>query len=150
MALGIPNESPLDRLVFRRDGAVVVVVVYAENTSVLKSGLWELRTLKDEVDGQDMLLQRRAAHEQLQKQMRDMLALAAEELRARPITDGPVTLTAKVDLMLTSLQVEFVLHPETRVLHAPRSAAAAPGGPATESDAPSAPAADPSAQPPAG
>lgn len=68
MALGIPNESPLDRLVFRRDGAVVVVVVYAENTSVLKSGLWELRTLKDEVDGQDMLLQRRAAHEQLQKQ----------------------------------------------------------------------------------
>jgi hypothetical protein len=83
-------------------------------------------------------------------QMRDMLALAAEELRARPITDGPVTLTAKVDLMLTSLQVEFVLHPETRVLHAPRSAAAAPGGPATQPDAPSAPAADPSAQPPAG
>jgi hypothetical protein len=54
--------------------------------------------------------------------MRDMLALAAEELRARPIIDGPVTLTAKVDLMLTGLQIEFVLHPDTRVLHVPRSA----------------------------
>jgi hypothetical protein len=64
--------------------------------------------------------------------MRDMLALAAEELRARPIIDGPVTLTAKVDLMLTGLQMEFVLHPDTRVLHVPKpmppdsSAAAAP------------------------
>jgi hypothetical protein len=54
-------------------------------------------------------------------QMRDMLALAAEELRARPIIDGPVTLTARVDLMLTALQVEFVLHPDTRVLHVPKS-----------------------------
>ena len=62
-------------------------------------------------------------------QMRDMLALAAEELRARPITDGPVTLTAKVDLMLTSLQMEFVLHPETRVLHAPRTSGQGAGGP---------------------
>ncbi|MFY7974005.1 MAG: hypothetical protein ACOVOT_06235 [Rubrivivax sp.] len=60
-------------------------------------------------------------------QMRDMLALAAEELRARPVIDGPVTLTAKVDLMLTSLQMEFVLHPDTRVLHVPRSAAPEPG-----------------------
>ena len=57
-------------------------------------------------------------------QMRDMLALAAEELRARPIVDGPVTLTAKVDLMLTSLQVEFVLHPDTKLLHLPRAASA--------------------------
>ena len=62
-------------------------------------------------------------------QMRDMLALAAEELRARPITDGPVTLTAKVDLMLTSLQMEFVLHPETQVLHVPRSSAPVAAGP---------------------
>jgi|GEM_PF-2979863 hypothetical protein len=59
--------------------------------------------------------------------MRDMLALAAEELRARPIIDGPVTLTAKVDLMLTGLQIEFVLHPDTRVLHVPRSAASEQG-----------------------
>lgn len=62
-------------------------------------------------------------------QMREMLALAAEELRARPITDGPVTLTAKVDLMLTSLQMEFVLHPDTQVLHVPRSSAQAAEGP---------------------
>jgi hypothetical protein len=62
-------------------------------------------------------------------QMRDMLALAAEELRARPIVDGPVTLTAKVDLMLTSLQMEFVLHPDTHVLHVPRSTGAEPGEP---------------------
>lgn len=53
-------------------------------------------------------------------QMRDMLALAAEELRARPIIDGPVTLTARVDLVLTGLQMEFVLHPDTQLLHAPR------------------------------
>jgi hypothetical protein len=61
-----------------------------------------------------------AATREAVAQMRDMLALAAEELRARPIIDGPVTLTAKVDLMLTGLQMEFVLHPETRVLHVPR------------------------------
>lgn len=60
-------------------------------------------------------------------QMRDMLALAAEELRARPIIDGPVTLTARVDLVLTGLQMEFVLHPDTRLLHAPRTAAPAAG-----------------------
>jgi hypothetical protein len=29
--------------------------------------------------------------------------------------------------MLTSLQMEFVLHPDTRVLHVPRSAAPEPG-----------------------
>jgi hypothetical protein len=62
-------------------------------------------------------------------QMRDMLALAAEELRARPIIDGPVTLTAKVDLMLTALQIEFVLHPDTRVLHVPKSATDSPDAP---------------------
>ena len=72
-------------------------------------------------------------------QMRDMLALAAEELRARPITDGPVTLTAKVDLMLTSLQVEFVLHPDTEVLHTPRppgQPAAVPVAPPVDPDLP--------------
>jgi hypothetical protein len=68
-----------------------------------------------------------AATREAVAQMRDMLALAAEELRARPIIDGPVTLTAKVDLMLTGLQMEFVLHPETRLLHVPRAAAAEPG-----------------------
>jgi hypothetical protein len=68
-----------------------------------------------------------AATREAVAQMRDMLALAAEELRARPITDGPVTLTAKVDLMLTSLQVEFVLQPETRLLHGARAAEAADG-----------------------
>jgi len=67
-----------------------------------------------------------AATREAVAQMRDMLALAAEELRARPIIDGPVTLTAKVDLMLTGLQMEFVLHPETRLLHTPRAPAAAP------------------------
>jgi hypothetical protein len=66
-----------------------------------------------------------AATREAVAQMRDMLALAAEELRARPIIDGPVTLTAKVDLMLTGLQMEFVLHPDTRVLHVPRSSAPA-------------------------
>ena len=69
-------------------------------------------------------------------QMRDMLALAAEELRARPIIDGPVTLTAKVDLMLTALQMEVVLHPDTQLLHAPRPTAAvlpAPQGPGPDS-----------------
>jgi hypothetical protein len=66
-----------------------------------------------------------AATREAVAQMRDMLALAAEELRARPITDGPVTLTARVDLMLTALQVELVLHPDTRVLHVPRRGAAA-------------------------
>lgn len=68
-----------------------------------------------------------AATREAVAQMRDMLALAAEELRARPIIDGPVTLTAKVDLMLTGLQMEFVLHPDTRVLHLPRSSPPGPG-----------------------
>jgi hypothetical protein len=70
-----------------------------------------------------------AATREAVAQMRDMLALAAEELRARPIIDGPVTLTAKVDLMLTALQVEFVLHPDTRVLHVPKAPAPADAGP---------------------
>ncbi len=64
-----------------------------------------------------------AATREAVSQMRDMLALAAGELRARPIIDGPVTLTARVDLMLTALQVELVLHPDTKVLHVPKSAA---------------------------
>jgi hypothetical protein len=68
-----------------------------------------------------------AATREAVAQMRDMLALAAEELRARPIIDGPVTLTARVDLVLTALQVEFVLHPDTRLLHVPRRAAGAAG-----------------------
>ena len=68
-----------------------------------------------------------AATREAVSQMRDMLALAAEELRARPIIDGPVTLTARVDLMLTALQVEFVLHPDTRVLHVPKSSTASRG-----------------------
>jgi hypothetical protein len=71
-----------------------------------------------------------AATREAVAQMRDMLALAAEELRARPITDGPVTLTARVDLMLTALQVELVLHPETQVLHRPRATSAEPPAPA--------------------
>lgn len=80
-----------------------------------------------------------AATREAVAQMRDMLALAAEELRARPIIDGPVTLTAKVDLMLTGLQMEFVLHPDTRVLHVPRpSASPTPASPAD--DGPAAPA----------
>lgn len=75
-----------------------------------------------------------AATREAVAQMRDMLALAAEELRARPIIDGPVTLTARVDLMLTALQVEFVLHPETRVLHVPKASSAGDGE--APSDAP--------------
>lgn len=70
-----------------------------------------------------------AATREAVSQMRDMLALAAEELRERPIIDGPVTLTAKVDLMLTALQIEFVLHPDTRVLHVPKAAGAAADAP---------------------
>lgn len=71
-----------------------------------------------------------AATREAVAQMRDRLALAAEELRARPIIDGPVTLTAKVDLMLTGLQMEFVLHPDTRLLHVPRPAPADGSDPA--------------------
>jgi hypothetical protein len=81
-----------------------------------------------------------AATREAVAQMRDMLALAAEELRARPIIDGPVTLTAKVDLMLTGLQMEFVLHPDTHVLHVPRP-------PSPAGDAPAAPAVGTSARP---
>ncbi len=93
-----------------------------------------------------------AATREAVAQMRDMLALAAEELRARPIIDGPVMLTAKVDLMLTSLQMEFVLHPETRVLHVPRSSGPAADGavaPAVELSVRPAPVDGTAAQPPA-
>ena len=90
-----------------------------------------------------------AATREAVAQMRDMLALAAEELRARPITDGPVTLTAKVDLMLTSLQMEFVLHPETQVLHLPRPPAGRPAAPVGDPDAAPAPTEVAPAPPPA-
>jgi type IV secretory pathway VirJ component len=97
-----------------KDGAGTVVAQAGEAVSATKRKAFELGDRAGT-----------AATREAVAQMRDMLALAVEELRARPIVDGPVTLTAKVDLMLTALQVEFVLHPDTKLLHVPRAAAAA-------------------------
>ncbi|MCM0607957.1 MAG: hypothetical protein KA711_03025 [Ideonella sp. WA131b] len=96
-----------------KDGAGAVVAQAGDAVSATKRKAFELGDRAGN-----------AATREAVAQMRDMLALAAEELRARPIVDGPVTLTAKVDLMLTSLQVEFVLHPDTKLLHLPRAASA--------------------------
>jgi hypothetical protein len=42
-------------------------------------------------------------------QMRTALKIAAEELRQRPVSDQPVTLTASVDIGVTSLQMQIVI-----------------------------------------
>jgi hypothetical protein len=43
--------------------------------------------------------------------MRDTLAIAVEELRKRPVSARPVTLVAKVDLVVTSLEIQMVFDP---------------------------------------
>lgn len=75
-------------------------------------------------------------------QMRDVLAIAAEELARRPIVDGPVTLTCKVDVMVAALEVQMVFDPKTtRVIAQPPGTAAAntpalPAAGATKGQAP--------------
>lgn len=74
-------------------------------------------------------------------QMRDVLAIAAEELQRRPIVDGPVTLTCKVDVMVAALEVQMVLDPKTtRVLALPPRSPAPmpPAADATPGPAPAA------------
>jgi hypothetical protein len=43
--------------------------------------------------------------------LRDTLAIAVEELRQRPVSARPVTLIAKVDLVVTSLEIQMVFDP---------------------------------------
>ena len=45
------------------------------------------------------------------EQMRVVLSVAVEELRQRPVSDQPVTLTTSVDFGLTSLQMQIVVNP---------------------------------------
>jgi hypothetical protein len=61
-------------------------------------------------------------------QLRDMMAIAVEELRARPIAASPVLLTAKIDVVLASLELQMMVDPKTELLHIPgaRGAEAAP------------------------
>jgi hypothetical protein len=55
------------------------------------------------------------------QEMRSVLQIAAADLQAHPVVDGPVTLTASVDLVFTALQMQVVIEPkgETRVDEAP-------------------------------
>ena len=43
------------------------------------------------------------------EQMRTVLQVASEELRQRPVSDHPVTLTASVNIGVTALQVQVVI-----------------------------------------
>ena len=43
------------------------------------------------------------------EQMRTVLQVAGEELRQRPVSDNPVTLTASVNIGVTALQVQVVI-----------------------------------------
>jgi len=43
--------------------------------------------------------------------LRDTLAIAVEELRKRPVSARPVTLVAKVDLVVSSLEIQMVFDP---------------------------------------
>lgn len=52
-------------------------------------------------------------------QMRDVMAIAIDELRRRPIHAGPVTLTAKVDVMVAALEIQIVIDPDPPALPAP-------------------------------
>ncbi len=45
------------------------------------------------------------------EQMRVVLSVAVEELRQRPVSDQPVTLTTSVDFGFTSLQMQIVVIP---------------------------------------
>jgi hypothetical protein len=53
-----------------------------------------------------------AATRQAISQMRDVMAIAIDELRQRPIHAGPITLTAKVDVMIAALEIQIVIDPE--------------------------------------
>jgi hypothetical protein len=60
-----------------------------------------------------------AATRQAIAQMRDVMAIAIDELRQRPIHAGPVTLTAKVDVMIAALEIQIVVEPELPSLPPP-------------------------------
>ncbi len=52
-------------------------------------------------------------------QMRDVMAIAIDELRQRPIHAGPVTITAKVDVVVVALEMQIVIEPERPALPPP-------------------------------
>jgi hypothetical protein len=52
-------------------------------------------------------------------QIREVMAIAVEELRNKPISTSPVLLTAKVDIVLASLEIQMVVDQNTQLLHAP-------------------------------
>lgn len=50
-------------------------------------------------------------------QIREVMAIAVEELRNKPISTSPVLLTAKVDIVLASLEIQMVVDQNTQLLH---------------------------------
>jgi len=46
-------------------------------------------------------------------QMRDVLAIAIDELRQRPLHAGPITLTSRVDVVIAALEIQIVIEPES-------------------------------------
>jgi hypothetical protein len=74
-------------------------------------------------------------------QIREVMAIAVEELRSKPISTSPVLLTARVDIVLASLEIQMLVDHDTRLLHVPAALRRA-----GESAAPDA---APAAQPPA-
>jgi hypothetical protein len=65
-------------------------------------------------------------------QIREVMAIAVEELRSKPISTSPVLLTAKVDIVLASLEIQMVVDQNTQLLHLP--AAARDGARAADKD----------------
>jgi hypothetical protein len=52
-------------------------------------------------------------------QLRDVMAIAIDELRQRPVHTGPVTLTAKVDVVVVALELQVVIEPDRPALPPP-------------------------------
>lgn len=61
-------------------------------------------------------------------QLRNLLAVATDELMKNPVSDKPVTLIAKMDVMVAALEVHVVVEPPERP-PAPRAASTPLEGP---------------------
>ncbi len=73
-------------------------------------------------------------------QLREVMAVAVEELRSKPISTSPVLLTAKVDIVLVSLELQMMVDQNTQLLHQPsaKRKAAEPGPASGQPEAPAA------------
>lgn len=77
--------------------------VVDKTTGVVNSATSAVGALNDKVS--DM------ATRQAISQLREVLAVAIEELHQRPVSPRPVVITAKVDVMIAAIEVQVVVDP---------------------------------------